>query len=128
VLKFFGYELGAQTNYDKSTGMSIVNGAHDSNKLSEVRVCECVLVSVCACAGMCVCVCLCVSVCVCAGMRVYMCKGLGFLTPCTTHTSAPLHCLQFLEGFIKKYVQCYSCGNPETTMRVKKEDLMLKCK
>ena len=27
---------------------------------------------------------------------------------------------EFLEGFIKKYVQCYSCGNPETAIKVKK--------
>ncbi|KAF5838715.1 eukaryotic initiation factor [Dunaliella salina] len=69
VLKYFGYELGAQTNYDKATGTCIVNGAHDSKKLSE-----------------------------------------------------------FLEGFIKKYVQCYSCGNPETQIKIKKEDLLLKCR
>jgi hypothetical protein len=35
---------------------------------------------------------------------------------------------ELLEGFIKKYVQCYSCGNPETTIRVKKEFITLKCK
>mmetsp|Transcript_23277 Transcript_23277/g.59488 ORF Transcript_23277/g.59488 Transcript_23277/m.59488 type:complete len:461 (-) Transcript_23277:425-1807(-) len=69
VLKYFGCELGAQTNYDKATGVSIVNGAHDSKKLSEI-----------------------------------------------------------LEGFIKKFVQCYSCGNPETTIKIKKDFLHLKCK
>jgi translation initiation factor 2 beta subunit (eIF-2beta)/eIF-5 len=69
LLKFYGCELGAQTNFDKNTGTSIVNGAHDLRKLSEL-----------------------------------------------------------LEGFIKKYVQCYSCGNPETTIRVKKEFITLKCK
>lgn len=69
VLKYFGCELGAQTNYDKSTGVSIVNGAHDSRKL-----------------------------------------------------------LELLEGFIKKFVQCYSCGNPETHIKIKKELLHLKCK
>jgi hypothetical protein len=69
VLKYFGCELGAQTNFDKKTGLSIVNGAHDSNKLSEI-----------------------------------------------------------LEGFIKKFVQCYSCGNPETHIKIKKELLYLKCK
>mmetsp|Transcript_8874 Transcript_8874/g.15368 ORF Transcript_8874/g.15368 Transcript_8874/m.15368 type:complete len:467 (-) Transcript_8874:612-2012(-) len=70
VLKYFGCELGAQTNYDKATGTSIVNGAHDSKKLLEV-----------------------------------------------------------LEGFIKKFVQCYSCGNPETHIKIdKKEILHLKCK
>ena len=55
IIKFYGCELGAQTNFDKKTGTSIVNGAHDTKKLVEL-----------------------------------------------------------LEGFIKKYVQCYSCGNPET--------------
>ncbi len=33
ILKFYGCELGAQTNYDKNTGMSIVNGAHDQGTL-----------------------------------------------------------------------------------------------
>jgi translation initiation factor 5 len=70
-LKFYGCELGAQTNFDKNTGTSIVNGAHDTKKLSEL-----------------------------------------------------------LESFIKKYVQCYSCGNPETTVKVKAKDeaIFLKCK
>lgn len=35
---------------------------------------------------------------------------------------------ELCEGFIKKYVQCYSCGNPETTIRVKKDFITLKCK
>jgi hypothetical protein len=38
TLKFFGCELGAQTNFDKSVGTSIVNGAHDQKKLSECRL------------------------------------------------------------------------------------------
>lgn len=34
-----------------------------------------------------------------------------------------------LEGFIKKYVQCYSCGNPETVVNIDKRDnIFLKCK
>ncbi len=69
VLKYFGCELGAQTNFDKATGTSIVNGQHDTKKLMEL-----------------------------------------------------------LEGFIKKFVQCYSCGNPETQIKIKKELLHLKCK
>jgi hypothetical protein len=69
ILKFFGCELGAQTNYDKGTGTSIVNGAHDTKKLCEL-----------------------------------------------------------LEAFIKKYVQCYDCGNPETVVKIKKECIYLKCK
>ncbi len=69
MLKFYGCELGAQTNYDKATGTSIVNGAHDSKRLGEL-----------------------------------------------------------LEGFIKKYVQCYSCGNPETVIKIKKDFILLKCK
>ncbi len=69
VLKFYGCELGAQTNFDKGSGTSIVNGAHDARKLSEL-----------------------------------------------------------LEGFIKRYVCCYSCGNPETQIKIKKEIIHLKCK
>jgi translation initiation factor 5 len=69
VLKYYGCELGAQTNFEAKTGTCIVNGSHDNKKLGEI-----------------------------------------------------------LEGFIKKYVQCYSCGNPETQVKVKKEDIKLKCK
>lgn len=36
ILKFYGCELGAQTNFDKTTGTSIVNGAHDQKKLCEL--------------------------------------------------------------------------------------------
>ncbi|GLI62885.1 eukaryotic translation initiation factor 5 [Volvox africanus] len=69
VLKYYGCELGAQTNFDKASGTSIVNGAHDTRKLSEL-----------------------------------------------------------LEAFIKKYVCCYSCNNPETQIKIKKENIYLKCK
>nr|BCL66175.1 eukaryotic translation initiation factor 5 [Volvox reticuliferus] len=69
VLKYYGCELGAQTNFDKASGTSIVNGAHDTRKLSEL-----------------------------------------------------------LEAFIKKYVCCYSCNNPETQIKIKKESIYLKCK
>lgn len=69
VIKYFGTELGAQTKFDKKAGTSIVNGAHDQKKLSEI-----------------------------------------------------------LESFIKKYVQCYGCGNPETVIKIKKENIFLKCK
>lgn len=68
--KFFGCELGAQTKFDESSGLAIVNGAHDTQKLA-----------------------------------------------------------QLLEGFIKKFVQCGQCGNPETDIIItKKEDIELKCK
>lgn len=35
---------------------------------------------------------------------------------------------ELLEGFIKKYVQCAACRNPETTIKVKREIITLKCK
>lgn len=69
ILKFYGCELGAQTNFDKKTGTSIVNGAHDTKNLVEL-----------------------------------------------------------LEKFIKKYVQCYHCFNPETVVKIKRETIKLKCK
>ncbi|BDA48496.1 Eukaryotic translation initiation factor 5 [Coccomyxa sp. Obi] len=69
LVKFYGCELGAQTKYDKKSGTSIVNGAHDTSKLCEL-----------------------------------------------------------LESFIKKYVQCYSCGNPETVVKIRKDNIFLKCK
>eukprot|EP00958_Prasinococcus_capsulatus_P022152 scaffold3091_cov349-Prasinococcus_capsulatus_cf.AAC.5 len=68
--KYFGFELGAQTTFDKESGKAIVNGAHEARKLSEI-----------------------------------------------------------LEGFIKKFVQCYSCGNPETVMKIdKRQCILLDCK
>lgn len=35
-LKYYGFELGAMVNYDKKSGNSIVNGAHDAGRLSEL--------------------------------------------------------------------------------------------
>lgn len=69
IIKYFGFELGAQTSYDAKSGTSIVNGAHDANML-----------------------------------------------------------MKLTESFIKTYVQCYSCGNPETVVKIKKGDIQLKCK
>ncbi|PSS35027.1 Eukaryotic translation initiation factor 5 like [Actinidia chinensis var. chinensis] len=67
--KYFGNELGAQSKFDEKTGISLVNGAHDTAKLA----------------------------------------GL-------------------LENFIKKYVQCYGCGNPETEILITKSQMVqLKC-
>ena len=67
--KYFGNELGAQSKFDEKTGVSLVNGAHDTAKLA----------------------------------------GL-------------------LENFIKKYVQCYGCGNPETEILITKSQMVqLKC-
>ncbi|XP_047076316.1 eukaryotic translation initiation factor 5-like [Lolium rigidum] len=67
--KYFGCELGAQSKFDEKTGISIVNGAHDTGKLADI-----------------------------------------------------------LENFIKKYVQCANCGNPETEVLVsKKQTISLKC-
>ncbi|CAL9050956.1 unnamed protein product [Musa banksii] len=67
--KYFGCELGAQSKFDDKTGVSLVNGAHDTAKLA----------------------------------------GL-------------------LENFIKKYVQCYGCGNPETEIIITKTQMLtLKC-
>lgn len=55
--KYFGCELGAQTNFDLKNDRYIVNGEHDANKLQEI-----------------------------------------------------------LDGFIKKFVLCPACDNPETTL------------
>jgi hypothetical protein len=68
--KYFGTELGAQTKFDEASGLAIVNGAHETNRLS-----------------------------------------------------------QLLEGFIKRFVQCGQCNNPETDIVLtKKETIELKCK
>mmetsp|Transcript_1313 Transcript_1313/g.2394 ORF Transcript_1313/g.2394 Transcript_1313/m.2394 type:complete len:256 (-) Transcript_1313:142-909(-) len=37
--------------------------------------------------------------------------------------------MQLLEGFIKRFVQCYACGNPETEIQITKNDCInLQCK
>ncbi|KAK9113706.1 hypothetical protein Syun_020503 [Stephania yunnanensis] len=67
--KYFGCELGAQSKFDEKTGVSLVNGAHETAKLAEL-----------------------------------------------------------LEKFIKKFVQCYGCGNPETEILITKNQMIqLKC-
>ncbi|PIA31112.1 hypothetical protein AQUCO_05200006v1 [Aquilegia coerulea] len=69
ITKYFGCELGAQSKFDEKTGVSLVNGAHETAKLA----------------------------------------GL-------------------LENFIKKYVQCKECKNPETEIIITKAQMLqLKC-
>ncbi|GMS78189.1 hypothetical protein PENTCL1PPCAC_364, partial [Pristionchus entomophagus] len=67
--KYFGFELGAQTNIDLKNDRYIVNGEHDANKLQDI-----------------------------------------------------------LDGFIRKFVLCPACDNPETTLKVKKNLINSKCK
>ncbi|CAB3396835.1 unnamed protein product [Caenorhabditis bovis] len=67
--KYFGCELGAQTNFDAKNERYIVNGEHDANKLQDI-----------------------------------------------------------LDGFIKKYVLCPACENPETSLMVRKNTIHSKCK
>lgn len=68
--KFFGCELGAQTQMDDKNSRYIVNGAHDDKTLSDL-----------------------------------------------------------LDKFIKKFVLCPDCSNPETDMLIdKKKDIWLDCK
>ncbi|MCO5587751.1 hypothetical protein L7F22_041703 [Adiantum nelumboides] len=69
ITKFYGCELGAQSKFDEKTNTAIVNGSHETAKLSAL-----------------------------------------------------------LENFIKKYVQCYGCGNPETEVIITKgQTITLKC-
>ena len=42
------------------------------------------------------------------------------------HDSQKLDAL--LELFIKKYVQCHQCGNPETRIKIRKDMIHLMCK
>lgn len=67
--KFFGCELGAQTNFDSKNERYIVNGEHDANRLQDL-----------------------------------------------------------LDGFIKKFVLCPACDNPETTLSVRRNQIHSKCK
>ncbi|MFH4983262.1 hypothetical protein AB6A40_009971 [Gnathostoma spinigerum] len=67
--KYFGCELGAQTNFDMKNERFIVNGEHDAAKLQDI-----------------------------------------------------------LDGFIKKFVLCPACENPETTLTVRRGQIHSKCK
>uniref|UniRef100_A0A915I2B6 Eukaryotic translation initiation factor 5 n=1 Tax=Romanomermis culicivorax TaxID=13658 RepID=A0A915I2B6_ROMCU len=67
--KYFGCELGAQTQFDLKNDRYIVNGDHDAVKLQDL-----------------------------------------------------------LDGFIKKFVLCQECDNPETTLTVKGQKITLSCK
>lgn len=67
-LKYFGYELGAQTMIDAKNERYIVNGSHDAMRLQEM-----------------------------------------------------------LDGFIKKFVLCPNCNNPETVLQVKKALIRQNC-
>lgn len=67
--KYFGCELGAQTQVDVKNERYIVNGEHDASKLQDI-----------------------------------------------------------LDGFIKKFVLCPSCDNPETTLTVRRNQINSKCK
>jgi len=67
--KYFGCELGAQTNFDLKNERYIVNGEHDANRLQDI-----------------------------------------------------------LDGFIRKFVLCTACDNPETTLFVRKGQINQVCK
>jgi len=67
--KFFGMELGAQTQIDEKNDRFIVNGSHDEAKLQDI-----------------------------------------------------------LDVYIKKFVLCSKCENPETTLTVKRDDIIECCK
>ena len=49
-----------------------------------------------------------------------------------THPPAGAHEVgkldELLELFIKKYVQCHACGNPETQIKIRKDNIHLMCK
>lgn len=67
--KFFGCELGAQTQFDQKNERFIVNGSHDASKLQSL-----------------------------------------------------------LDGFIKKFVLCQECSNPETILSISQKNQTIKAK
>ncbi|KAI9893450.1 MAG: hypothetical protein M1814_006747 [Vezdaea aestivalis] len=69
VIKYFGFELGAQTNNNPADDRWIINGAHEAAKLQD-----------------------------------------------------------HLDGFIKRFVLCQQCKNPETDVHVKDGHITLDCK
>lgn len=85
--KYFGCELGAQTNFDLKNDRYIVNGEHDANKLQVSSPLPFILLLI------------------------------------------PLVCLQdILDGFIRKFVLCPACENPETAWVVRRNVIHSKCK
>ncbi len=114
VLKFFGCELGAQTKFSGESGTCIVNGGQplprpcsSAELLTSARRAlggiECGIM-----------------------LQLYPeVANLGGLAA-GAHEVGTLDDL--LEKFTKKYVQCFSCGNPETRVRIKKGNIFLKCK
>jgi len=66
--KYFGIELGAQTQIDKKNERFIVNGSHDAEKMQDI-----------------------------------------------------------LDGYIKKFVLCQKCENPETKLTVHRDDILQTC-
>ncbi len=52
--------------------------------------------------------------------------NIDIVNPAGAHEVGKLN--ELLESFTKKYVQCHQCGNPETRIRIKKENIFLKCK
>jgi translation initiation factor 5 len=69
IIKYFAFELGAQTNTDPKDDRWIINGVHESSKLQDL-----------------------------------------------------------LDGFIKKFVLCKKCGNPETVAHINDPRIVLDCK
>lgn len=69
VTKYFGCELGAQTQWDIKNERYIVNGSHDASKMQDM-----------------------------------------------------------LDGFIRKFVLCEQCDNPETVLKIRKNMLGASCK
>lgn len=69
LIKYFGFELGAQTNIDPADDRWIINGAHEASKLQEL-----------------------------------------------------------LDGFIKNFVLCKHCKNPETDVHINDGNITLDCK
>ena len=69
IIKYFGFELGAQTNIDPKDDRWIINGAHEASKLQD-----------------------------------------------------------YLDGFIKKFVLCNDCKNPETVISIKDANILMDCK
>ena len=69
LIKYFGFELGAQTNIDPADDRWIINGAHEASKLQEL-----------------------------------------------------------LDGFIKNFVLCKPCKNPETVVNISDGQITLDCK
>ncbi|VDO55642.1 unnamed protein product [Haemonchus placei] len=119
--KYFGCELGAQTNYDARNERYIVNGEHDAAKLQDILdgfIKKFVLCPACDNPE--------TALSVRRNQIHSKCKACGHAFVIDSRHRLSTYIL--LDGFIKKFVLCPACDNPETALSVRRNQIHSKCK